>query len=116
MNIRNSLKFIEGKSLIQIRMNLYTIDLIFENEIIVTIANKIKYLDRENKICEWSSVSNSFFSINVLLGKQVSKAIIDKFDNLMLEFENNEFLIIESAKDGNESYIIHYENDFQIIY
>lgn len=117
MNIKENINFINGRNLIQIRINQYSIDLIFEDKIIITIANKVIYIEREaNKEQQWDSIKNQKFSINTLLGVSVAKAKVDVNNNLILELENKELLIIESAKDENESYIIHNGDDFQVVY
>jgi hypothetical protein len=117
MNIEENLNFIIGKKLIQIRMNLYLIDLIFENKIIITIANKVTYVEEEtNKQQQWNSTSNQKFFINKLLETSVIRAEVDKNKNLILELENKKKLIIESARDENESYIIYNADDFQVVY
>ena len=56
------------------------------------------------------------FSINNLLEIPVKKAVVDITENLILDFENGDSIIIRSRKDENESYIIYYKNDFQVIY
>lgn len=117
MNIKENINFIIGQSLIQIRINQYSIDLIFKGDIIITIANKVIYIEKEvNKEQQWNSIKNPHFSINTLLGASVSIAKVDLNNNLILEFKNKELLIIESANDGTESYVIHNGNDFQVIH
>lgn len=117
MNIKENINFIIGRNLIQIRINQYSIDLIFEDKIIITIAHKVIYIEKgTNKEQQWDSIKNPQFSINTLIGVSVAIAKVDVNNNLVLEFENKELLIIESAKDENESYVIHNGNDFQVIY
>ena len=116
MDIKQDLSFIIRKSLIQLRINLYTIDLIFENGIIISIANEVVYIEGENRIQIWDSVNNPKFSINKLLGILIVNAKVDEQDNLIIEFRNNGTLIIKSAKDIHESYIINNGDDFQVIY
>ena len=62
MDIKQDLSFIIRKSLIQLRINLYTIDLIFENGIIISIANEVVYIEGENRIQIWDSVNNPKYS------------------------------------------------------
>ena len=117
MNVKENINFIIGQNLTQVRISRYSIDLIFEEKIIITIANKIIYIDKEtNKEQQWDSIKNQKFSINRLLEAPVTIARVDANNNLILELENEKLLIIESANDENESYIVYYEDDFEVIY
>lgn len=116
MNIEKDLNFIIGKNLIQIRMNLYTIDLIFEDSILITVGYKTTYTERgTNRQQKWDYTNNQNFAINKLLGNCILRAEIDVNYNLILEFENKRTLMIESERAEGESYIIYNSDDFQVI-
>ncbi len=117
MDIEKDLNFIIGKNLIQIRMNKYTINLIFEDNILITIGYKITYTEGGiNSHQNWDSINNQNFSINKLLETSVVKAEMNKNYTLIIEFENKKILTIESARANYESYIIYNGHDFQVIY
>ena len=116
MNIKENINFIIGKQLIQIKANLYSIDLVFEDNVIISIANKVTYIDKEtNKEQQWDWINNQEFSINKLLETSVVKANLDLKDNLTIEMENNKLLIIESSIDEGESYTIYKDDDIQVM-
>ncbi len=117
MNINRDIEFINGKKLVQISFSLYQLKLFFEDKIIIEIGNCIEYIDNKNSIHKWNYLlSKSSFSINTLLDIHVNIASVDNSSNLKLKFSNDEFLIIKAASDGNESYIIYNNKDFQVIY
>lgn len=117
MDINKDIEFIREKKLIQISFSLYQIKLLFEGQIIIEIGNCIEYIDNNESIQNWNYLlSKNSFSINALLDISVTKASIDNSSNLKLKFRNGEFLIIKAAGDGNESYVIYNNKDFQVIY
>ena len=118
MEIRSDISFLIGKGIQQICYGLFQIQLHFnKEEIRIEIGEGVKYHEKDNNTQEWSyTKGRDFFSINHLLEIPVVHANVDHADNLRLDFENGESLIIKSGKDGNESYIIHHDKDFQVIY
>lgn len=117
MDIKKNTDFFIGKKLRQVRFGLYQMQLYFEDEILIEIGAGIVYSTGNGNNQIWSYTdSKNIFSINNLLEETIGEAVVDDVDNLRLSFENGENLEIKAAKDGNESYIIYYKQDFQVIY
>ena len=115
MDIKRNVDFIINKKIIQICFSRYQIKLIFDDKILIEIGDSIKYIGKNGTVQRWSYVENRNVSINSLLEVLVKKDFVDDSENLKIEFVNGDIVIIEAAKENNESYVIYNQNDFQVI-
>jgi hypothetical protein len=112
MNKKKEFNYIINKKLMQIRISLYTLDLVFEDDIIITSGYRLKYIEEGNTVFEWQNSEKPLFSINNLLDIPIQKVFIDKSSNLILEFFNKCTLLIMADQSEGESYMIFNHHDF----
>ena len=57
MEIKKDIRFIIQKKLMQICFGLFMLKLIFEDEIIIEIADSIEYVKKDNKVYKWNYIT-----------------------------------------------------------
>lgn len=116
MEIKKEINFLLGKSLIQICYGLYQIQLNFNDNIRIEVADSLIFQNSDGIIYNWEyNNGRNSLPINSLLECTVSNAEFLE-NNLLILFNNNESLKILSGGDKNESYIVHNGTDFEVIY
>ena len=118
MEIKNDISFLIGKSIQKICFSLFQIELYFDQEEIrICVFDSLIFLDKNLIKEEWNYKNGrKEFSLNSLIEVPINRADVNINSNLRIEFENGESIEIKSAKEGNESYILHRNSDFQVIY
>lgn len=108
---------LKKKNLIQVKMNRYSIDFVFECDILIIVGHKLRYLKGDTKtLQQWDWVNNQQIALNDLLEKPVSYAEVDQNENLILIFDDQSEVIIEAEKGDHESYIIHNKKECQVVW
>ncbi len=99
----------------QIRINLHTIDFVFDNDIIVQTACQIIY-KRNNKIIQiWRSGKNQAIIMNDIIETPILKINIGKDKSLSFIFQNLLAIEIVPSSNIHESYIIYTSKDFIVV-
>jgi hypothetical protein len=113
----DKLKFLVGKELQQLCYGLHDIQLHFEDELSISIYNKIIFYNSSKVefVSEIGSGSRSAIHTNNLLGQKISNYGIIDHESLMLSFENNEKLFVDGCDLQFECYTINYRGALYVI-
>jgi hypothetical protein len=107
-------KSLLGKTLQQVRFGLYQIQLVFDDDLIVSVGEKLTHKSADGVLQIWSFLDGRRnISINNLLEIKVANAQFEGGD-LKIDFANDESLIIHSGTDGLESYEIRYKEQTKV--
>jgi hypothetical protein len=125
MDIKKDLTFFNGNILQQVAFGLYQVQLHFANldpqyadeDLHIEVVCDLEYKRADGSIRKWDSENSraSDFCINQLMELSVTNALCDDNNDLHLNFENGESLKIVSAHGLFESYVVHYQTDFEVI-
>jgi hypothetical protein len=114
----DKLTFLVGKGLQQLCYGLYDIQFHFEDELSISIYNKIMFYSssKEEVVLEINSKSShSPIQINSLLGQKISKYEIVNHESIILSFENAEKIFIDGGDLEFECYTINYRGAVYVI-
>ena len=117
MNLRENSIFFHNQRLEKISFSLYFAEIILSADIRIVCNNKMKLIESENKLTEWTDIiENCDFNIAKILGKVITSSCFDETENLILYFDNSSILTIYAGDKTFESYIVHNKKDFQVVY
>jgi len=118
MNLREDCSFLYNQYVQQICFGLYDLQLRFhEPTTSISTGSEVIYYPKNGDAQKWNGTNGrDSFSMNNILEIPVIGAFLDKTESLNIYFENGDKIKIVADSDGYESYIVHNNRDFEVIY